>query len=114
MDDSILPSSGPYTRPSNSRQHTFPSVETDTAKQAYLSENQIILKEQLEKALKEIAELKRRPEKSQEVELQRQLTVAQKTIRKLRNDIKKLTTPPKKGFVSSPVRADNTVHRGWW
>lgn len=114
MNDSILPSNGPYTRPSLSRQQAFSSTETYTAKQAYMSENDLIIKEQLEKALKEIAELKRRPEKSQEVELQRQLTVAQKTIRRLMDDNRKLTNPKKKGFVPCPVRADNTAREGWW
>ena len=102
MSDSILPSQGPHTRPTSSTQRLFSRTRHYMVEQSYISESEIIMKQQLGRAHKEI------------VELQRQLKGAKKTIASQAQMNQNLTSPKKNSFVPCPVRADNGAHRGWW
>ena len=83
MNDSILPSQGPHTRPTSSTQRLFSRTRHYTVEQSYISENEIIMKQELEKAYIEI------------VELQRQLKGAKKTIASQAQTLQNLTSPKK-------------------
>ena len=102
MSDSILPSQGPHTRPTSSTQRFFSRTRHCTVEQSYISENEIIMKQQLGMAHKEI------------VELERQLKCANKTIASLQQTYQNLTSPKKNKFVPCPVKADNGGRSGWW
>ena len=102
MNDSILPSKGPYTRPTSSTQRLFSRSRNYTLKPSYTSESEIIMKQQLGRAHKDI------------VELQRQLKGAKKTIASQAQTLQNLTSPKKNSFVPCPVKADNGARRGWW
>ena len=102
MNDLILPSQGPHTRPTSSTQRFVSRTRHYTVEQSYISENEIIMKQQLGMAHKEI------------VELQRQLKGAKKTIARQAQTLQNLTSPKKNSFVPCPVRADNGSRRGWW
>ena len=102
MNDSILPSQGPHTRPTFSKQRFVSRTQHNMVKQPYMSENEIIMKEQLGRAHKEI------------VELERQLRGAKKTIASQAQMLQNLTSPKKNSFVPCPVKADNGARRGWW
>ena len=102
MNDSILPSQGPHTKPTFSKQQLFSRTRHYTVKQPYMSENEIKMKQKLDKAYIEI------------VELQRQLKSANKTIASQAQTNQNLTSPKKNSFVPCPVRADNGARKGWW
>ena len=114
MSNSILPSTGPYTRPSGATQQRTSDTRPSKAEMSYKSHNEISLLVECKQLREEIRQLRNRPEKPQEVELQRQLTAAQKTIRSQTDHIRKLTSTKPKGYVPCPVRADNGSHEGWW
>tara|TARA_B110000091_G_C13654652_1_gene406908 strand:+ start:515 stop:754 length:240 start_codon:yes stop_codon:yes gene_type:complete len=79
-----------------------------------MSHNEISLLVENKQLREEIRQLRNHPEKPQEVELQRQLTAAQKTISSQTDHIRKLTSIKPKGCVPCPVKADNGLHKGWW
>ena len=114
MNNSILPSTGPYTRPSGTIQQLTSNTRPSKAEMSYMSHNEISLLLECKQLREEIRQLRNRPAKPQEVELQRQLTAAQKTIRSQTDHIRKLTSTKPKGYVPCPVRADNGSHEGWW
>ena len=102
MNDSILPTKGPHTRPTSPTQQFVARTRHRAAGQSYMSEDEIILKQQLGRAHKAI------------VELQRQLKGANKTIESQAKSLQNLTSSKKNSFVPCPVRSDNSARRGWW
>tara|TARA_B110001469_G_C9509164_1_gene253873 strand:- start:202 stop:717 length:516 start_codon:yes stop_codon:yes gene_type:complete len=77
------------------------------------SEAMIILVKEHEKLHEENKRLKLKSSDSQEVEVQRQLAVAQKVIAKLHKQLNDLTSRPKKSFVPCPVKGDNSKIENW-
>jgi hypothetical protein len=114
MNNSILPSIGPYTRPSGAIKQPTSNTRHSKAEMPYMSHNEISLHVENKQLREENRQLRNRPEKPQEVELQRQLTAAQKTIRSQIDLIRKLTSIKPKGYVPCPVRADNGSHKDRW
>jgi len=79
-----------------------------------MSQKEIRLQEECKRLYIENMQLRNRSRQPQEAELLRQLVAAQKTIRSQADTIKKLTTLKPKGYVSCPVRTDNSLRKGWW